>query len=105
MHLPGDPAAGPMHRVPRLAWKTWVRLAFVEAGKDWRSLNRLAVQDGQLRDYLIVPGNFHNGYMGVNGWDDTDGTGRGRNLPLTGAFPVSAPHRATAAPQDQTRTR
>src|SRR3546814_6241781 len=61
MHLPGDPAAGPMHRVPRLAWKTWVRLAFVEAGKDWRSLNRLAVQDGHLRDYLIVPGNFHNG--------------------------------------------
>ncbi|RCB71304.1 hypothetical protein, partial [Escherichia coli] len=26
--LPGDPAAGSMHRVPRLQWKTWVRLAF-----------------------------------------------------------------------------
>ncbi len=30
-------------------------VAFVEAGSDWRSLNRLAVEDGVLRDYLIVP--------------------------------------------------
>ena len=43
MPLPGDELAGPMHRVPRLQWKTWVRLAFVEAGSDWRSLNKLAV--------------------------------------------------------------
>jgi len=101
MHLPGDPAAGPMHRVPRLAWKTWVRLAFVEAGKDWRSLNRLAVQDGYLRDYLIVPGNFHNGYMGVNGWEDTAGTVRGRSLPLNGAFSVADPRAAAGAAQYQ----
>lgn len=43
MPLPGDAAGGPMHRVPSLQWKTWVRLAFVEAGSDWRSLNKLAV--------------------------------------------------------------
>lgn len=56
MWLPGDPLAGEMHRVPRLQWKTWVRLAFVEAGSDWRSLNRLAVNDdGNLSDYFIVP--------------------------------------------------
>jgi site-specific DNA-cytosine methylase len=39
--LPGDPLAGPMHRVPSLQWQTWVRLAFVPAGKDWRALNEL----------------------------------------------------------------
>jgi len=50
MPLPGDPAGGPMHRVPRLQWKTWIRLAFVEAGSDWRSLNNLAVENGHLRD-------------------------------------------------------
>lgn len=55
MPLPGDLAAGPMHRIPNLQWKTWVRLAFVEAGSDWRSLNRLAVEEGVLRDYLLVP--------------------------------------------------
>ncbi|MGN8554307.1 UNVERIFIED_CONTAM: DNA cytosine methyltransferase, partial [Microbacterium sp. SLM126] len=35
MPLPGDAAGGPMHRVPALQWKTWVRLAIVEAGSDW----------------------------------------------------------------------
>ena len=39
--LPGDPVAGVMHRVPALQWKTWVRLAFVPAGRDWRALNDL----------------------------------------------------------------
>ena len=34
-----------MHRLPALHWKTWVRLAFVEAGSDWRSLNRLRVEE------------------------------------------------------------
>lgn len=57
MPLAGDiEQAGPMHRVPALQWKTWVRLALVEAGKDWRSLNDLAIQDGYLRDLIIVPG-------------------------------------------------
>ncbi|HEL4182583.1 DNA cytosine methyltransferase [Stenotrophomonas maltophilia] len=56
MPLAGDvERGGPMHRVPSLQWKTWVRLAFVEAGSDWRSLNRLAVEEGVLRDYLIMP--------------------------------------------------
>ncbi|NDY89773.1 DNA cytosine methyltransferase [Ideonella livida] len=68
MPLPGDLRAGPMHRVPSLQWKTWVRLAFVEAGSDWRSLNRLAVADGVLSDYLIVPGH-HNGQIGVMAHD------------------------------------
>lgn len=91
MPLPGDPAGGPMHRVPRLQWQTWVRLAFVEAGSDWRSLNRLAVEDGYLRDFLIVPDHFHSGYMGVNRWEDHAGTVRGRSMPLNGAFSVADP--------------
>jgi site-specific DNA-cytosine methylase len=54
--LPGDiERAGPMHRVPSLHWKTWVRLAFVEAGNDWRSLQKLRVADGMLQDFCIVP--------------------------------------------------
>ncbi|WP_066338643.1 DNA cytosine methyltransferase [Azohydromonas lata] len=85
--LPGDPAAGPMHRVPNLAWKTWVRLAFVQAGSDWRSLNRLAVQDGVLRDYLIVPcGQEGSGCYGVRLWSEPTGTVQGRSGPSNGAF-------------------
>lgn len=90
MPLPGEDSAGPMHRIPSLQWKTWVRLAFVEAGKDWRSLNRLAVEDGYLKDYLIVP-EYRAGYMGVNHWDEPSGTIAGRSTPTNGAFSVADP--------------
>lgn len=100
MHLPGDPAAGPMHRVPRLAWKTWVRLAFVEAGSDWRSLNKLAVENGHLRDYLIVP-EAHVGYLGVREWDKPMGTVTSRGLPTNGAFSIADARAPEGAAQYQ----
>lgn len=90
MPLPGDPAGGPMHRVPRLAWKTWVRLAFVEAGSDWRSLRRLAIEDGFLRDYLIVP-EYHCGFLGVNNWEAPMGTVTGGSRAANGNFSVADP--------------
>ncbi|MCF2911870.1 DNA cytosine methyltransferase [Halomonas sp. Cn5-12] len=90
MPMPGDALAGPMHRVPRLQWKTWVRLAFVEAGSDWRSLNKLAVEDGYLSDYLIVP-EYRSGYMGVNHWHEPMGTVAGRSTPTNGAFSIADP--------------
>jgi site-specific DNA-cytosine methylase len=91
MPLPGDiEAAGPMHRVPSLQWKTWVRLALVRAGSDWRSLNDLEVVDGYLRDLAIVPA-YRAGYMGVHGWDETMGTVAGRSSPTNGAFSVADP--------------
>lgn len=82
MKLPGDPAAGPMHKVPMLNWKTWVRLAFVEAGKDWRSLKRLEVEDGKLKDYLLIP-ECRGGYLGVTRWDQHRGAITGRTRPTT----------------------
>lgn len=92
MWLPGDPRGGPMHRVPALQWKTWVRLAFVEAGKDWRSLNRLTVEDGVLRDYGIVPEPaLHNTALGVVPWADPRGTILGESFPTNGRFAVQDP--------------
>lgn len=90
MPLPGDAAGGPMHRMPSLQWKTWVRLAFVEAGSDWRSLNRLKVVDGHLADYLVVP-EYHAGYLGVNHWGDPAGTVQGHSGPTNGSFSVADP--------------
>lgn len=101
MPLPGDPAGGPMHRIPSLQWKTWVRLAFVEAGKDWRSLNRLAIEDGHLRDYLIVPENRNGGFMGVDDWQEPRGTVTGRSLPNNGSFAVADPRAAAGAAEYQ----
>lgn len=90
MPLPGAAEGGPMHRIPSLQWKTWVRLAFIEAGCDWRSLNKLAVDDGHVRDYLIVP-EYRAGYLGVNRWEDATGTVAGRSTPSNGAFSVADP--------------
>lgn len=91
MPLPGDELAGPMHLVPRLQWKTWVRLAFVEAGSDWRSLNKLAVENGHLRDYLLIPESRNNGYLGVNDWREAAGTVAGASRPGNGKFSVADP--------------
>lgn len=88
MPLPGDPEGGPMHRIPSLQWKTWVRLAFVEAGSDWRSLNKLNVEDGYLKDYLVVP-EYRAGYLGVNRMDEPMGTVAGRSTPSNGAFSIA----------------
>lgn len=97
MPMPGDiDAAGPMHRVPSLHWKTWVRLALVEAGSDWRSLNKLAIEDGHLRDLIIVP-EYRSGYMGVHKWEDTAGAIAGRSGPTNGAFSVADPRYRQAA--------
>ncbi len=91
MPMPGDPLGGPMHLMPNLQWKTWVRLAFVEAGSDWRSLNKLAVHDGCLRDYLIVPSHWYAGILGVREWSEPSCTVTGRADPTTGTFAVADP--------------
>lgn len=88
--MPGAALGGPMHRIPALQWKTWVRLAFVEAGSDWRSLNKLAIEDGKLRDYLLVP-EMRGGLLGVNQWDESMGTVTSRGLPTNGNFSIADP--------------
>lgn len=71
--LPDDPAMGPMHRLPRLQWKTWVRLALIPAGGDWRDLNR----DCYANVYQIVP------------WDTPATTVTGARRPNNGAISVA----------------
>lgn len=91
--MPGDvDLAGPMHRMPSLHWKTWVRLAFVEAGKDWRSLSRLQVEDGYLKDFAIAAEAplFRDAY-GVRAWDEPSRTVTGDARPSKGAFSVADP--------------
>jgi len=90
MPMPGDLRVGPMHRLPALQWKTWVRLAFVEAGGDWRSLKKLVVHDGVLADYLLVP-DMHHGVLGVTDWHEAAGTVTGNGRPATGKFSVADP--------------
>lgn len=58
--LPDDPAMGLMHRLPRLQWKTWVRLALIPAGGDWRDLDKIAPDQYRL-EYVPRDGAFRVG--------------------------------------------
>jgi len=89
--MPGDIAGGPMHALPNLQWKTWVRLAFVEAGSDWRSLNKLRVVDGKLADYLLMPEYGYSDVLGVLPWQATAGTVTGGASATRGRFSVGDP--------------
>lgn len=91
MPLPGSGLGGAMHRIPSLRWQTWVRLAFVEAGGDWRSLARLAIEDGHLRDFALLPEDWRSSVLGVRPWDEPTGTVAGRSSPTNGAYPVADP--------------
>lgn len=66
--LPDDPAGGPMHRLPRLKWRTWVRLAMIPAGGDWRDLQGLEMENYRLEH---VP---RQCAFGVLGWDKPGST-------------------------------
>ncbi|MAG24151.1 DNA cytosine methyltransferase [Candidatus Pacearchaeota archaeon] len=91
MPLPDDATAGPMHRLPSLQLRTWMRLALIPAGKDWKSLAGLRVKDGALRDYQLVPdlGDYH-AYK-VSPWDGVNETVTSRAAPGSGAFSVADP--------------
>ncbi len=64
--LPDDPTMGPMHRLPRLQWKTWVRLALIPAGGDWRDLETC---ENYGLEYVPRDGGWQ-----VAPWDDAAGT-------------------------------
>lgn len=90
--MPDDPRGGPMHRLPRLEWRTWVRLALIEAGSDWRSLNRLEVVDGSVRGLRLVPeARWHAGVLGVQRWTDPSCTVTGSSGAMNGSFSVADP--------------
>lgn len=89
--VPLSGLGGPLHRMPALQWQTWVRLAFVEAGSDWRSLNKLTVEDGVLKDFGITPEYGFNGVLGVNRWSDPGPTISTRSMPTTGGYAIADP--------------
>lgn len=85
--MPDDPAGGPMHRLPRLNWLTWLRLALIPAGGDWRNL--CDVGPGSYRIEPEADQFAHT--MRVAGWDDVAGTVTGAGRPANGAITVADP--------------
>lgn len=88
--MPDDPGAGPMHRLPRLKWETWLRLALIPAGGDWRALKGLDLS----RLGLVPVGEWHRGAFGVREWNETSGCVTGGAHTTRGAFSVADPRPA-----------
>lgn len=82
--LPEDPAAGPLHRLPRISWLNWVRLALIPAGGDWKDLP----PEVQLPD--TNPNRFNNVFQ-VIGWGTPSPTITGASRPGSGSVSVADP--------------
>lgn len=67
--LPDDPSLGPMHRLPRLKWLTWLRLALIPAGGDWRDLQKITPEE-----YRIAHVPHGGGPWGVQDWNEPGAT-------------------------------
>lgn len=124
MPMPGDPAAGTMHELPKISWRTWVRLAMIPAGGDWRDLPGVVPAGKQRRevhrrdkvvdwqqtcDAVVGPGGgaVNNvadprvkemgfGGAGVNDWEKPTGVVASESLPNNGKFSVADPRVAAA---------
>lgn len=83
--MPGNPAGGKMHKLPRLQEKTWQRLAHIRPGHDWRDLKR-APKELQLG---CKP---RSGTYGVLHWNEPAPT-------VTGSADVHAGTAAVADPR------
>lgn len=117
--MPGDPAGGPMHKLPRISWLNWVRLALIPAGGDWRDLPGV-LAEGQARrevfkrhevcawdketgtvggpgsngvENVADPrvGDWFPGVLGVVPWKDPSATVTAGAAPSRGAFSVADP--------------
>ncbi|ARR10662.1 DNA cytosine methyltransferase [Paenibacillus bovis] len=66
---PGDVGAGgPLHRLSKLQFKTWMRLALIPAGGDWRDLQTVDYQN------LRVMHEPRRGAFEVAAWENTSRT-------------------------------
>lgn len=66
--MPDDLSAGPLHRLPKLQWKTWMRLALIPAGGDWRDLENIKPEEYRLEH---IP---RNAAFGVQDWNEPGAT-------------------------------
>ncbi len=114
--MPEDDAGGPLHKLPRLSWMNWCRLALIPAGGDWRDLPGV-LEDGEERRAKFkrhaveswteptgtIGGSGSNGVENVadprpfgnvdkvKAWDEPAGTVTSSPAPSSGAGAVADP--------------
>lgn len=48
--MPEDESAGVMHKMPKISWLNWIRLALIPAGGDWRDIPGVLAEGQQRRE-------------------------------------------------------
>jgi site-specific DNA-cytosine methylase len=99
--LPEQPQAGELHRLPKLSWLNWVRLALIPAGGDWRDLPGMQPKDEKARKDWEQKGkktegetHWFKGKHGVMPWEEPARAVVGG--PSNGASNVADPRLAEA---------
>lgn len=90
--VPVGVEGGPMHEMPRgMKWQTWVRLALIRAGKDWRDLAARWAPDR----WGVVPeqrrGKRFNNVFRLVDWAEASPTVTGGTSPSAGGLSVADP--------------
>lgn len=98
--MPNESIGGKMHRLPRLKFKTWLRLALIRPGRDWRDLERdffqycLIAENGGMSIPEVATG-FKSGTHGtiykVSQWEKAAATVTGAFRPNNGAITIADP--------------
>ncbi len=88
--LPQDPRAGELHRLPKLSWLNWVRLALIPAGGDWRDLPGMKPAARAEIALSDSPARHRNKYA-VGDWAEPSSTVIGATRPGSGAACVADP--------------
>ena len=93
--LPGDPAAGPLHRLPAIDPITALRLALIPAGGDWKDLPAQVVLPPELaavvgKGKVSARTPFNDVYRVVR-WDETAPCVTGGATPTAGGVTVADP--------------
>lgn len=81
--LPETTHAGELHRLPKLSWINWVRLALIPAGGDWRDLPTANAPGKTAENAAAFKG--RPGFMGVQDWNKPTPS-------VTGTMEVSGGH-------------
>jgi site-specific DNA-cytosine methylase len=88
--LPEDGSAGELHRLPRISWLNWVRLALIPAGGDWRDLPT-SIPEALLAQTGANAASFKGrpGHFGVESWEEPTGAVNGTASVSTSTGPAA----------------